>query len=65
MKFKVLEFNNKENFGYKYIVRGNNKHTEWQCGLSRNNVLAGYAHVHFYSNLEFLYKIVDLFKKNL
>ena len=61
----VLEFDNKKNFDYKFIVRKNNKNTEWQCGLSRNNVLAGYAHVHFYSNLEFLYKIVDLFKKNI
>lgn len=32
----------------------------WCCGLTYQNVLAGYAHVHFYSNPEFYHKIIDL-----
>jgi cobyrinic acid a,c-diamide synthase len=36
---------------------------QWQCGLSRNNVLAGYAHVHFYSSPSFFTQIINLWNK--
>jgi cobyrinic acid a,c-diamide synthase len=58
----ILDINNKMDFIYKYRVKKNSKNKEWQCGLFKKNVLAGYAHVHFYSNLDFFYKILELFK---
>lgn len=32
---------------------------EWECGLVKNNVVAGYPHIHFYSNLEFLEEFLN------
>ncbi|WIV11812.1 cobyrinate a,c-diamide synthase [Proteiniborus sp. MB09-C3] len=32
---------------------------EWKCGLVKNNVVAGYPHIHFYSNLEFLEEFLN------
>ncbi|WP_352420203.1 cobyrinate a,c-diamide synthase [Proteiniborus sp.] len=32
---------------------------EWKCGLVKNNVVAGYPHVHFYSNLSFLEEFLN------
>ena len=37
----------------------------WDCGLSKNNVLAGYPHVDFYSNIDFYKKILKLFKGDI
>lgn len=32
-------------------------HKTWQCGYAKNNVLAGYPHVHFFGNINFLEKL--------
>ncbi|MCY6372175.1 cobyrinate a,c-diamide synthase [Clostridium ganghwense] len=32
---------------------------EWNCGYIKNNTLAAYGHVHFFSNLEFIENLVD------
>lgn len=37
----------------------------WQGGLRRKNVLAGYPHIHFYANPDFYKKIADLWMKRL
>lgn len=50
-------------FLYKYKVTKYSNGKKWQCGLSKKNVLAGYPHVHFYSNLDFFKEIMNLFKK--
>jgi len=34
----------------------------WNCGYIRNNVLAGYPHIHFYSNPGFTMRIISLLK---
>lgn len=34
----------------------------WNCGYIRNNVLAGYPHIHFYSNRGFTMRIIRLLK---
>ncbi|KDR96510.1 cobyrinic acid a,c-diamide synthase [Peptoclostridium litorale DSM 5388] len=31
----------------------------WSCGFCKKNVMAGYAHVHFYSNMDFARMIAD------
>lgn len=36
----------------------------WECGLYKKNCLAGYAHLHFYANLDFFKKILKLFTRN-
>jgi cobyrinic acid a,c-diamide synthase len=71
VKIKAHEFHHsklktqdKNNFEFKYIVKKTNKNIEWDCGLSKKNVLAGYPHIHFYSNFDFLYKIINLFRRN-
>lgn len=38
---------------------------QWVCGVRKNNVLAGYPHIHFYSNIDFLLNYIDKYiKKN-
>ena len=59
---KIAEGKNK-NYQYKYRVIKTNKNKEWKCGFSRKNVLAGYPHIHFLSNVEFSRKIIELLKK--
>jgi len=57
-----LEENAKPNYEFKYTVRKLNKDKQWDCGLSRLNVIAGYPHFHFYSNFDFFNKIIELFE---
>ncbi len=38
---------------FSYKVRKPGGEDSWSCGLTKKNVLAGYAHIHFYSNMEF------------
>ncbi|ERI94467.1 cobyrinic acid a,c-diamide synthase [Clostridiales bacterium oral taxon 876 str. F0540] len=33
---------------------------KWSCGYIKNNVIASYAHVHFYGNMEFFYSLINL-----
>ena len=61
--YSDFEFADNNNFEFKYKVKRAFGDKEWICGLSRKNVLAGYAHVHFYSSPEFFIKIADLFIK--
>ncbi|MCP4131752.1 MAG: cobyrinate a,c-diamide synthase [bacterium] len=49
-------------FEYRYSIKKAGKNKEWQCGLSKKNVLAAYPHIHFYSNIQFFEKILELFK---
>jgi len=50
---------------FKYNVTKESTGETWSCGLRKQNVLAGYPHIHFYSNPEFLEKIICLFKGEL
>lgn len=45
---------------YYYISKYREKLIgEWKCGLTKNNVVAGYPHIHFYSNLDFLEEFLN------
>jgi len=37
-----------------------NKNKSWNCGFIRKNTIAGYPHIHFYSNIDFF---INLFEK--
>jgi cobyrinic acid a,c-diamide synthase len=36
----------------------------WQCGYIKNNVIASYAHIHFYGNMEFFNSLIRFAYKN-
>lgn len=40
-------------------VNYNNEKISWNCGYKKKNTLAGYPHVHFFGNLEFLKYILN------
>lgn len=42
---------------YKNMYTGEKK--TWECGYEKNNTLAGYPHIHFFSNMEFLKCLLD------
>lgn len=46
------------------IIEASKRSKTWQCGFFRENTLATYAHNHFYSNLEFLAFLIDLWTVN-
>lgn len=46
--------------GLKRIIKVKKKKNEWTCGYHKKNVIATYAHNHFYSNLEFLDILISL-----
>ncbi len=58
-----LEELNEEDMEYLYAVEKVSMGTKWQCGLGRKNVLAGYPHIHFYSNIDFFKKIIKNFRR--
>lgn len=60
---KILSEGYDGNYTLQYNLSKPEKQKEWTCGLKYNNCLAGYAHVHFYSNFLFLEKIANLWKK--
>lgn len=35
---------------------------KWQCGYMKKNVIASYAHIHFYGNIEFFNSLIKLAK---
>jgi len=37
---------------------------QWQCGYMKNNVIAAYAHIHFYGNIEFFNSLIKLAYKD-
>lgn len=43
-----------------YYEEGKN----WECGYIKNNVVASYAHIHFYGNMEFFNSLVKLARRN-
>ncbi len=57
-----LEEINESEFKYLYNVSRVSADQNWRCGLSRKNVLAGYAHIHFYSNMEFFKKLIKRYR---
>jgi cobyrinic acid a,c-diamide synthase len=63
--YSTLEYEDINNFEFKFKVRKAFGEKEWVCGLSRKNVLAGYAHVHFYSNFAFFKKVMKLLGQEL
>ena len=46
---------------FNYSVTKDSTGEKWNCGLKKHNVLAGYPHIHFYSNLEFFRKMVKMY----
>jgi cobyrinic acid a,c-diamide synthase len=40
------------------------KEINWNCGYIKNNVVAAYAHIHFYGNMEFFNSLIKLAFKN-
>ncbi len=61
--YSTLENIQKNDFDYKFKIKKVNNKKEWECGLAKKNVLAGYPHIHFYSNIDFFKKIIELFKE--
>lgn len=59
---KLIEYNT-PNYQKAYHLNKPDKNLEWSCGLHYKNCLAGYAHLHFYSDLRFFENIVGLWKK--
>lgn len=56
-----------EDLDYKYEVikkRAGEIVKTWYCGVKKKNVLAGYPHIHFYSNIDFIRNFIDLCKGN-
>jgi cobyrinic acid a,c-diamide synthase len=51
------------NYQLNYQLEKKEKGKQWQCGLKKDNTLAGYAHVHFYSNFSFFEQIIALWRK--
>ncbi|MDI3536569.1 MAG: cobyrinic acid a,c-diamide synthase [Eubacteriaceae bacterium] len=45
-----------------YVISKRGK--TWTCGYTKNNVLAGYPHIHFYSNPEFFKALLKIAKKH-
>ena len=60
---EVVSNNHKPNYTLKYYLSKPEKDVEWRCGLKTLNCLAGYAHIHFYSNFHFFKQIIQLWKK--
>jgi cobyrinic acid a,c-diamide synthase len=61
--YSILEEVNEKDFSYKFNIKKASNNASWQCGLSKKNVLAGYPHIHFYSNPDFFKKIVELYRR--
>ena len=60
--YSVLENAGENDFSYKFRITKSSSGEVWRCGLSKKNALAGYPHVHFYSNLNFFRKIIELYR---
>lgn len=65
----IVEHNTKTNYHYNvYKNKYGQVISRWNCGLIKKDVLAGYPHIHFYSNplflVEFLNKCREYKKRN-
>lgn len=67
-KFKGHEFHrsqvieNKELSHFYDVSKGGNGQGNWQCGLSINQCIGAYAHVHFYNNMDLARNLVRAMK---
>lgn len=56
----TVEYNVKIKYQYKVYKKREGQITKsWECGLVNKNALAAYAHIHFYSNIEFLINFLN------
>ncbi|MBS4538565.1 cobyrinate a,c-diamide synthase [Clostridium sp. D2Q-11] len=65
-EFHRSKIQDNSNIEYVYNVqkkKEGKKNKEWKCGLKKKNVIAGYPHIHFYSNNDFLYNMLDHWEK--
>ncbi len=60
---KIVSTAPKPNYTLEFELTKPEKQGQWQCGLKQGNCLAGYAHIHFYSNFQFFKQIVKLWKQ--
>jgi cobyrinic acid a,c-diamide synthase len=60
---KIITAGTDPNYTLEFELVKPEKHEQWRCGLKQGNCLAGYAHVHFYSNFQFFKQIVKLWKQ--
>ena len=60
----LIEDNDKLKYLYEvYKIRNGEIKSKWKCGIYKKNTLAAYAHIHFYSNTDFLFKLIEKMKK--
>lgn len=57
---QLLEIDAEKNYTLRYNLLKPESKKEWTCGLQRKNVLAGYAHFHFWTEPLFFKIITDL-----
>lgn len=55
-----LEFDEHQEPTYELNIGKPTKNTNWKCGLKHQQALAGYPHIHFYSNAEFYHQLLNL-----
>lgn len=61
----VIENDNEPNYYLCYDLQKPDTGDSWKCGLRYKNVLAGYAHIHFYSDPQFFAQICSLWRQEL
>ncbi|MGO1368733.1 MAG: cobyrinate a,c-diamide synthase [Senegalia sp. (in: firmicutes)] len=60
----MIDENSSLEYMYDISKRRNEKiFKRWKCGIRKKNTIAAYPHIHFYSNLDFLYYLLDFAKK--
>lgn len=56
----MIDENDELDFLYNISKKREGKvYKKWKCGIKKQNTLSGYPHIHFYSNIEFLYYLLD------
>lgn len=68
LKFRAHEFHrseveSNENTAYSVVKKRETDTSEWECGFYRENILAAYAHNHFYSNPNLAINLLKSLKK--
>ena len=59
-----LEADNEE-YRFDFSIHKPYKTALWSGGLRFNQALAGYPHIHFYSNADFYHKLIDLWMQRI
>ena len=63
---KVSESKKDEEVEFSYkVLKLRTPEKKWMEGYTKNNVIAGYPHIHFYSNLKFLKSILKKIKEGV